>query len=439
MSIVLVGLSHRTAPLEVRERLAFSREEIGEVATALKSMPQIEEGVILSTCNRTEVLVTPSNGLGFEPSVRMIRDFLSHARSIEAGELDRYLYAYHDLDAVRHVFRVASSLDSMMVGEPQILGQVKDAYNLAVQSTLIGPRLEDLLQRAFSVAKKVRTGTAIARNPVSIAYAAVDLAVRIFGSLENRGVMVLGSGKMADLAVRHLKGAGIGRIYVASRTFHHAQALARRHDGVPVTFDRFRDHLPEVDIVLSSTAAPHHVIRGDEGPALMKGRRGRAIFFIDIAVPRDIDPALNRLDNIYLYDLDDLQRAVDAGVEERRKEAVDAESIVEQEVERYRTRSHERRAAPTIVSLRRKFHGVAESELNRYLGRLGPLTEAQEATVRQMLGAVVNKLLHGPTRTVKRSSGEAGSAATLEVLRRMFELEDADPEQEPPYPEDPEP
>jgi len=423
-SLLLIGLSHRTAPLEIRERLAFNKEEAEEVTAALKTSTGIDEGILLSTCNRTEVITSLNDGVTPEQTVQKVRDFLCGARSLEPAELDKYLYVHKGVEAVRHLFRVASSLDSMMVGEPQILGQVKEAYSLGARAGSLGPRLEWLLQHAFSVAKRVRADTQISRNPVSIAYAASELAGKIFGSLEGKAVMVLGAGKMADLAVMHLLRAGVRKVFVASRTFHHAQELAERYNGVPVTMDRFQEHLPEADIVISSTAAPHYVFRHDDAQRLMKARRGRPIFFIDIAVPRDIDPSVNNLDNLYLYDIDDLQRVVDAGMEERRREAVLAEAIVEEEVKNYIARARARQAAPAIVALRSKLHDVARSEMSRFRNKLGPLSEQQESTIRDLLSSVVNKVLHGPTREMKKSAAQNLDGQAIDLVRRMFDLPD---------------
>jgi glutamyl-tRNA reductase len=423
VSFLVIGLSHRTAPIEVREKLAFNHDEACQVAARLRALPGVEEGILLSTCNRTEVFIAPQAGLSHEAIVTRVRDLLSAARAIEPRALDRYLYAHEGSEAVRHLFRVACSLDSMMVGEPQILGQVKDAYAAGSEAGALGPRLELLMQRAFAVAKRVRTTTQIARNPVSISYAAADLAAKIFGTLEDRTVMVLGAGKMASLAVRHLVGAGVRTVFVASRTFHHAQQLAAEFDGQPVTFDRFKDHLHEVDIVISSTAAPHYVLRKEDGVRFMKERRGRPIFFVDIAVPRDIDPALNDLDNLFLYDIDDLQRVVDAGLEERRREAVIAEGIVEEEVRHFLAQARSREAAPAIVALRDRLHTLAGEEMDRFRGRLGPLSETQEATLRDMVASLMNKVLHGPTREMKRAAGNGKGGEAVELVRRMFDLD----------------
>ena len=422
MSLVILGLSHHSAPVELREKLVFSREEIEPLSARLRGLAEVAEWVVLSTCNRTEILAALRNGTAPDAGCLALRDLLCAAGRLEAGALDPYVYAHRDLDAVRHVFRVASSLDSMIVGEPQILGQVKAAYHLAAQNGTMGPRLSELLQHAFAAAKRVRSETAISRNPVSISFAAVDLASRIFGSLSDRSVLVVGAGKMAELAVRHLVAAGARHVFVTSRTFAHAREVAERFRGVPISYDRFRERLALVDIVISSTAAPGHVLREEDGLALMRERRGRPIFIIDIAIPRDVDPSLNRVDNIYLYDLDDLQRCVDAGIEDRRRHAAEAEAIVEEEVARFLGRSRARDAAPLIVALRRRLHDVAEAELCRFRPQLGPLSQGQEAAVREMMKALVNKLLHGPTREVKRAAEDGSGAATIEAARRMFDL-----------------
>ncbi len=433
MPYIVVGLSHRTAPVEVRERMAFSRAEAGEAAVRLKAMDGFQELLVLSTCNRTEVVAAPRESLPLESAVRGVRDYLCASRSVDPAELDRYLYAYEGPDAVRHVFRVACSLDSMVVGEPQILGQVKEAYGAASRAGALGPALEALLQRAFAVAKRIRSGTQIARNPVSISYAAAELAGRIFGSLEGRAVMIVGAGKMAELAAKHLVAGGAGTIYVASRTFHHAQETARRYNGVPLTFDQFRDFLVKSDIVISSTAAPHYVLLKEDVQRLMRQRKGRPIFLIDIAVPRDIDPAVNALDNVYLYDIDDLQKVVDAGLEERRREAARAEEMIEQEVAQFNERDRARSTAPTIVALRDRLQGLARDEILRRRASLGPLTAEQEKAIQDLLSSVMNKVAHGPTREIKRAGGRGGGKTAVALVRRMFDLPEAVEDDEPPW------
>ena len=422
MPFIVVGLSHKTAPIEVREKLTFGRGELMLSARLIRDVGDLDEWIILSTCNRTEIIAVPREGLERQEAVDRIRDFLCNARELQPADLDRYLYAYHGIDAVRHIFRVASSLDSMVVGEPQILGQVKQAYAIAIQAGSVGPCLEPLVQRALSVAKKVRTVTAIARNPVSISQAASELARRIFGELEGRSALILGSGKMAELAAQHMREKGVRNIYVTSRAFHRAQETAKRVGGVPITFDRMHEHLLLVDIVIASTAAPHYILMKEDGRRLMKERRGRSIFFIDIAVPRDIDPALNVFDNLYLYNIDDLQHGVDTGMEERRTEAMAAERMVEEEVARYALHARARDAAPSIVELRQRLLSMAASEMRRHRGRLGPLSEKQEKALGELMGAVVRKILHGPTRELKRIGGRHDRHELFDLVRRMWDL-----------------
>lgn len=422
MPFTVVGLSHRTAPVEIREKLTLTRDQVMSVAGEIRQRGDLDEWIILSTCNRTEVLAVAREGLGREGCFKTVLALLSGFQGDDPGSLERYLYAYHGVDAARHMFRVASSLDSMVIGEPQILGQVKEAYALAIQSGSIGPCLDPLVQRALSVAKRVRTTTGIARNPVSISQAASELAHRIFGDLKGRSVLILGSGKMAELAARHMKEKGVREAYVTSRAFHRAQETAKRVGGLPITFDRMHDHLPGVDIVIASTAAPHYVLMKEDGRRLMRERKGRPIFFIDIAVPRDIDPALNTFDNLYLYDIDDLQQSVDSGLEERRSEALTAERIVEEEVARYTLHIRSRDAAPSIIDLRQKLLSMAVSEMRRHRGRLGPLSEQQEEVIREMMGSLVKKILHGPTRELKRLAGRSDRRELFDLVRRMWDL-----------------
>ena len=424
MPLVLIGLNHRSAPVEIREKLAFSLDQAGRMAAGLTSTASFEEALVLSTCNRTEVVVSTRDGIGAGAARDQIAEILSRDRSLEPEGLSGHLYAHEGVEAARHLFRVASSLDSMVLGEPQILGQVKDAYGAAARSGALGPRLERLLQRAFRVAKKIRTRTGIARNPVSVSYAAVDLAQKIFGSLAGRRAMILGAGKMADLAARHLVKAGIGSITVASRTLAHARETAAQYGGAAITLDRFREVLPRIDIVISSTAAPHTILGLEDARRLMKGRHGHPIFIIDIAVPRDIDPRVNEVDNVYLYDIDDLQKAVEAGREGRLVEAELAEAILEEEVGRFEAAAGSRSAAPTVVAMREKLHGLAIEELSGHLGRIGPVSRTQEEALRRMLRSLMNKVLHGPTREVKRAAECPAGAEAEELARRMFDLND---------------
>ncbi len=420
--LYLLGLNHRSAPLEVRERLYFPRGELGAALSDLVAQPSLREAIILSTCNRTEVLASAKAG---DEAARAVRGFLEARRPGQLEMVDRHAYTLMDLEAARHVFRVASSLDSMLVGEPQILGQVKEAYAAAVEAGTVGPALSGLLQRAFSCAKRVRTDTQIAKNPVSIAYAAAELAGHIFGSLDGRTIMVLGAGEMSELAARHLMKGGVRGVFVANRTYHKALELAREFHGEAINFDRFLEYLPRVDIVISSTSAPHYILKAEDGAAMMKARRHRPLFIVDIAVPRDVDPALNDLANLYLYNIDDLQTLADAGMAERLREAALAEEMVEQEVRGYAAWLRSMEVKPTIVDLRRRFQDVAESELRRFRGRLGEIGPKQEQVMAEMLSAVVNKLLHPPTVELKRALESQNGHDLVRITRMLFDLGEA--------------
>src|SRR3989442_1064116 len=416
---IVYGMNHERAPLPVREKVAFPAQDLKDAMTRLKGTDGVEEAVILSTCNRTEMIVEMRPGRA--PSV--LGTFLLHERPVNGEELERHCYLHIDRDAVRHVFRTAASLDSMVVGEAQILRQVKDAYALAAEIGSLGPVLDALLRRAFSVAKRVRTETGIARHPVSIAYAAVGLARDIFGDLVERTVMIVGAGKMARLAAEHLIGNGVRSILVANRSFQRADELARDLGGRAVPFDRLFEEMETADIVIASTAAPQPVILKENAQSLNRARRGRPIFFIDIAVPRDVDPKVNEVDNIYLYDMDDLEGVVRAGRDVRQKEMNVAEAIVDHETAAYVAWMKSQQATPTIVALRRQLHEMADHELTRYRARLGDLTPAQVEAVREIAASLVNKFLHSPTLALKRSAAQNGGEMQVRLIREIFGIE----------------
>jgi glutamyl-tRNA reductase len=422
VNILLTGLSHHTAPLEVRERMVFDGpslpvglKRLGEVA------PAAEEWLILSTCNRTEVLV---RGRETAAMPGQIRSFLLEKSGLEIGRLDTALYTLHDLEAIRHFFRVSSSLDSMVVGEPQILKQVKDAHACSLREGRLGTLLDGVCRRAFQTAKRVRTETDIARNPVSISYAAAELAKTIFGDLTGRSILVLGAGEMSELTLRHLLSSGAGTVYVSTRHFERAVELARRVGGEAVAFDRMKECLERVDIVISSTAAPHALVRRDEMVPMMRRRRNRPIFFIDIAVPRDIEPEVNTIDNVYLYDIDDLQRVVDENLEERQRAAGRAEEIVESEVESFQRWYLGLAAGPTIAALRKSLHQIKEREMERFQSRLGDLPAHQQSAVEEFARALVNKILHRPSTELKRSLDGRSAPGQVELVRRLFGLDE---------------
>jgi len=427
MTLTLIGVNHKTAPIELRERIAISRDQLPEVVSALAAVPGVTECMIVSTCNRVELLAAVES-----PQTDLI-GFLRNYFSLDPQVLDPHVYQQYDQDAVRHLFRVASSLDSMVVGEPQILGQVKEAFAVARSAGTIGGQLEHLLQGAFAAAKKVRTETEIGSNSVSIASVAVDLARKIFGSLQGRTVFLVGAGKMSELAARHLVQQGAGTILVTNRTQERAERMAEQFRGRVVPFDQLYDAATQADIVISSTGAPHPIFRPEHGQAFMHRRRNRPMFFIDIAVPRDVDPAVNKLDGIFVYDIDDLQQVAAAHMAERSREASDAEALVAAEVERFHQRERTVNVAPAIVALQRQAEEIRQGELRRIHARLGTLSAEQLAAVEALTRGLVNKFLHPPMQALKQAARE-NDAVRLESLCDTWSLPAAPEHEDEPKP-----
>jgi len=419
MRFQLIGVNHNTAPVEVRERLAISESRLPEACKKLAEQPGIEEGMILSTCNRVEVLINTKNGAGAD-----LRGFLQNYFRLDAAELNKHLYEYNEQEAVRHLFRVASSLDSMVVGEPQILGQVKEAYATARAVGTVRAQLDQLVTRAFAVAKRVRTETAVGSSSVSIASVAVDLAKKIFGNLHGKQVYLVGAGKMSELAARHLMAHGCASIFVANRTYDRAVSLAYKFKGQAIHFEDLHNTCDRADIVITSTGAPHAIFRREHGEMFLAKRKNRPMFFIDIAVPRDVDPALNKLDGIFVYDIDDLQQAVASHVADRRKEAERAEAIVATEVERFQARIQTLDVVPTIVSLQDHLETIRQAEIDRVRGRLGAMTPDQEMAVDALTRGIVNKIMHTPISTLKSAAREAEATTVIDLVRRLFNLQE---------------
>ncbi len=417
MNFQLIGVSHKTAPVEVRERLAVPDRKLPEALQQLLRVPGVAEGMILSTCNRVEVLAQTTNGS------TDLRKFLAQYFRLEPASYESHLYEYRQYDAVRHVFRVASSLDSMIVGEPQILGQVKEAYATARAAGAVQSYLDLLLTRAFAVAKKVRTETAVGSSSVSVASVAVELAGKIFGSLEGKQVCLVGAGKMSELAARHLLAQGAGPIFVTNRTYDRAVALAASFGGEAIRFDDLYDNCDRADIVITSTGAPGAIFKREHGEKFLARRKNRPMFFIDIAVPRDVDPEMNKLDGIFVYDIDDLQDAVSSHVEGRKKEAERAEIIIEVEVERFQARLLTLHVVPTIVSLQDQFETIRQAELDRVRGRLGKLSSEQEAAIEALSRGIVNKILHTPIRSLKSAAAGPEITTLIDSFRKIFDLQ----------------
>ena len=422
MGILLVGLSHRTAPLPVRERLSFPADSLDPALRRFTHLPGVREGMILSTCNRTEVLAHAPGGGGSEGAETVTR-FLAEERGFPAPELDRYCYRMQGRDAVHHLFRVAASLDSMVLGEAQILGQVKEAYRTALAAGSIGEVLDPLLRRALGVAKKVRTQTGIARRPRSVGTAAVSLARTIFEDLAGRSVLVLGAGKMGEIAARALKERGAGSLVIVNRSAPRALELAQKLGGAAEPFDRLEQVLAEVDIVIASTGAQEPILRAPEVARLMRARKGRPIFLIDIAVPRDIDPKVNTIEHVYLYDLDDLAKVVDAGREGREADARRAEEIVRRELESFDHWSVHRDLSPVIVAAREKLEALRAGEIQRHRGALASLTDEQRRAVEEITSGLVSKILHPAIRAVKRAARDPNSAARVRLFRETLGLD----------------
>lgn len=416
--IVLLGLNHKTAPLEVRERLSFPTEEdLRKGLNTLKSSP-IEEGVILSTCNRVELYAV----LGPSADRRdLLEGVLSRMKGVPREHFSACLYYKEGEEAVRHLFSVASSLDSMVIGEPQILGQIKEAYGLAKEVGTVGFLLHRLFQRAFFVGKRVRRETLIGDGAVSVSFVAVELAKRIFGDLRGKKVLVIGAGEMCELATRHLKAAGAGEIFVTNRTWQRALELARQVQGQAIPFDGFRGLLKEVDVVISSTGAPSFILKKEDLLGVLKTRRGAPLFLIDLAVPRDIDPEVHKIDDVYLYDIDDLEGIAFENAKERLQEASKALQIVEEEVKKFSHWYASLEAVPTIKELRTWAEAIREKEMEEIPNELKADPTVREALER-LSERVVNKLLHPVFCFLKEGALDGNAKRHAELVRWLFGL-----------------
>jgi glutamyl-tRNA reductase len=427
MNIIVVGLSHKTATVEIREKVAFSPNQIEKPLRELVALDEIVEGVIVSTCNRVEIYATTRDIAG---GIGRIKRFMADYHHIPFETLESHLYSYHSEAAIRHVFRVASSLDSMVVGEPQILGQIKTSYGYAAEYKSSGIILNRFLHKAFSVAKRVRTETKIASSAVSVAFAAVELAKKILGNLSDKTVMLIGAGEMCELAAKHFLNSGARGVMVTNRTFERAERLAEEFDGEAVRFEELFQHLHRADIVLSSTGAPHVIIGPKDVDDVIKRRRFKPMFFIDIAVPRDIDPKVDDLENAYLFTVDNLQEIVQANLAQRNLEAEKAEEIISQEIGQFFKWLSSLEITPTIVALRNHFDEIRKAELEKTLANWKDLPPDAEKRLESLTMAMMNKLLHTPT-TVLKKAGQGGRVNLyVDGLRQLFELEAAPEEAE---------
>lgn len=423
MNVWTVGLSHRTAPVEVREKLALDAHALSHVCQRIREVPGITEGMLLSTCNRVEAMALVDEGVRGD---RALIDFLRATSGGAVPPDEKYFYSLHGRESIRHLFRVAASLDSMVVGEPQILGQLKGAYATAREAGALRGALNLVVTRAFSVAKRVRSETGIGESAVSVSFAAVELARRIFGSLKGKRVLIIGAGKMSELAARHLHNAGAENIYVTNRTHQRAVELASIFHGHSFAYEELSRRLQEMDILITSSAAPHFVVTRELMRSVMDARRHKPTFLIDIAVPRNIEPSVHDLDQVFLYDIDDLQKVVDENLKGRAAKADEAEEIVQQEVDKTLARIKARAVAPTIVQLQEQLERIRSTEIDRIRRKLGALTPEQEEALEVLTRGIVNKIAHGPITEIRRHASDPDAVSSLDVLRRAFRLETSD-------------
>jgi glutamyl-tRNA reductase len=417
--IILIGLNHKTAPVDLREKLSFSNEETIAALEILKQDKEIKESLIFSTCNRTEVLYIPATG----NKVDKIIEFISHQKKIDISEFKSSLYIYEEDEAILHLFKVASSLDSMVVGEPQILGQVKQAYRTAVSNNASGVLLNRLMHKTFNIAKKVRKETGIGDNAVSISYAAIELANKIFSDLSQRSVMLLGAGEMAELAVEHLLSNNVKQIIVANRTFKKAVALADKFNGQAVKFEEREEALKDVDIIISSTGATDYVLTQTQVKQAMKKRNHNTLFFIDIAVPRDIDPKINTISNAYLYDIDDLKNIVESNIEQRGKETIKAERYIEEAVVKFRNWLESLAVVPTIKALNDKISTIIDIECKKTLSNLRHLSQKDIDAIKRMTQAIATRTIHDPILFLRNTGDHRDDSLYLNVTHQLFNID----------------
>jgi glutamyl-tRNA reductase len=419
MPLILVGLNHRTAPVDVRERLSVSDHELPETTRALRALDGVEGAALLSTCNRVEVVLSTRD----EDVIANIVDWLAARAGADRPELEKHLYVVRHGDVIQHLFRVASGLDSMIVGEPQIAGQVKTAFLTAHELGTLDSLLTQLYENTLRVAKKVRTETGIGEHAVSVPYAAVELAKKIFGKLRGLQVLLLGAGEMGELTAEHLHAQDVKQVFVANRSYDRAVELARRFDGEAVNFDGIDEHLTSCDIVIASTAAPHFIVEPQHVHRALELRRKRNLFLIDLSVPRNINPAVAGIDGAYLYNVDDLQQVADANLDRRQEKAADAELIVVREVENFRKRLVAQDAVPTILELQQRLEAIRTAELEKCLRRMGPMTAEQRESVEVFSTQLVNKILHYPILQLKEASDEPHERESLRrTIRKIFGL-----------------
>ncbi len=417
MKILVIGLNHKTADVETREQLAFSGQKFHDGLCGLKKIPEVKEVALLSTCNRVEIYACVDDA---GAAAEDIKNFLASFHDIGRNAFEKSLYSHIESDAVRHVFRVASSLDSMIVGEPQILGQLKDIFDFALSNKTTGILLNKLMKMAISAAKRVRTETKIAESAVSISFAAVELAKKIFTDLAGKSFMLLGAGEMAELAAHHLVNNGVREVAVVNRTYERGCELAGEFKGRAVRFEDFLHELAHMDIIICSTGAPSYILNREQMNNVMKERKHRPVFIIDISVPRNIDPEINKIENVYLYDVDDLREVIDSNILERKKEAEKAELIIDEEVAKFIKWMSSLDSVPTIVALRQKAEEIKSEELEKFKGKYPDCNGERLKAVEYLAAAIVNKLIHPPTCALKEDSEDRDEL--IAMIKKLYKI-----------------
>lgn len=419
MGILVVGLNHKTAPVEIREKLAFNDQTVPRALIELRNcMPGVET-VILSTCNRVEIYAAASDA---EERFDDISRFLADFHELNPDDFLPHLYRYTDRDAVRHLFSVSCSLDSMVVGEAEVLGQVKRAYMFALEEGVTGKVLNNLFQRAFGVAKNVRTSSSIGERKISVASVAVEFALKIFSDFSDKTVMIIGAGEMGELTLKHMVERGISALIVANRTYEKAVELADQYDGMAIKYESFAENMHRADVVICTSGAPHYILHPKQFPPLLRARRNRPMLLIDIAVPRDIHPDVENIDNVYLYNIDDLQRVVNENIEFREKELEQCSSLIETETDNFMGWLRTLDVDSMIVQFREALHDVRRDELTRALNKLPELGESEKQEIEYLTERIVNKILNQPTQFLKKEASRGAGYRYIDALKDLFGL-----------------
>jgi len=427
MNLHTVGLNHDSAPVEIREKIAFSTSSVPIALSSFTQSFPLSEAVILSTCNRVEIYATsPGNSLNKEA----LLDFFSAFHGLPKEKFADHMYHYQDMNAVRHLFFVASSLDSLVRGETQILSQVKEAYMTATSAETTGSILNQLFQRSLNVAKEVHTRTSIGKGKVSVSSVAVDLAIKVFKDFSGKTIFIIGAGETCELVLKHLVERGAKTAIVANRNYDKAKALAEEYDGKAINYQSLEDYLPQADIIISSTASPRPVIHTEHIKHAIKARRGNPMLLIDIAVPRDIDPEIAKIDNVYLYNIDDLQTVVNGNIDDREKELGKCQTIIDKEVEQFMAWFEELKIGPAIAQLRNHFHEIGEQELERLRPKLGEIAHEEWEHIVYSMQRTLNKILHKPAKVGKEKAKNGGGYQYVETIKHLFGIHHKDDSKE---------